>query len=87
MKRNDIVVCKKNLPNFTMNTLKFIVNEKYKIVEIKQGMIILVNINDGEQGTINPNYFDNYFMTLKEERKLKIQKINEKESNMGDYFT
>ena len=75
IKKGDYVVCIRNYQDFTKN-------KQYKIREIyDDGYIVLIigNLYSGFEllEDKSSRYFFNYFTTLQNYRKLKLDKINE----------
>jgi hypothetical protein len=84
MKIGDKIVCKKNFNDDTNITI----NKSYKVIKISWPVYDEYhNYNDNEKGlkmlTIMGNrglcnYWSDYFYNIKEERKLKLYKIYQK---------
>ena len=78
MKTDDKVLCKKDF--FIGNSCRLETNKLYKILVLNYKCFIVydnfgIGINFSLNGT---NYFYNYFYSVLEIRKLKIQKIENK---------
>ena len=81
MKQNDILYCKKDF--YLLNNKVNIKGKYYKILKVYKifnAIYIESEINSNifniKNSKKDPNYQD-YFITLKEYRKLKILKLNE----------
>jgi hypothetical protein len=76
MKVGDKIKCIQNMQSWTVPGKPFTLNKIYSILELNLNGL-LVSSNFPQKIIIRKELFNDYFINITEERKLKLKKLNE----------
>ena len=91
MKVGDIIICKKKIQGIYYNYTKLTIGREYSVIEvyinkdIPRGIYVITD-DENKKVFLKFNNFEEYFWTLREYRKIKLDKLKWNAKNMGVKF-